>query len=84
MTATFLDFQQVAFGIARIRVEVLIGSELSGIDENADEDDIASKAGLSNQAEVALVEIAHGGHEAYRVPSRPPGVTPRPDLSFGA
>ena len=59
---------QVALLVARIAVEVLAGTELGRVDEEAHHDHVALGAGGAQQREVALVQIAHRRHQ----PDRPP------------
>jgi hypothetical protein len=47
----------------RIEVEVVTGSELQTVDENAGDDGIAVRARLGHQRDVAGVQVAHGGYE---------------------
>jgi len=50
---------------ARVLVEVLAGAELQAIDENAGDHGPAVLAGLGHEGNVALVQVAHGGHEHH-------------------
>jgi hypothetical protein len=61
-----LLFAQGAIGLERARIggEILVGAELGGVDEEGDDDDIGVPPGDADQGEVALVQVAHGGHEA--------------------
>jgi hypothetical protein len=65
--------QQIAVGIgqqgavggqgARVGVEVFVDAELGGIDENAGNHDIGATLGGLDQGDMAVVQVAHGGHE---------------------
>ena len=50
---------------ARIGVEVLIGTELGGVDENRHHHLVAVALGLAHQTQVPVMQVAHGGHEAH-------------------
>ena len=54
---------EVAFLVARVALEVLAGSELRGVDEQAHDDQVALGAGSPQQREVALVKEAHRRHQ---------------------
>jgi hypothetical protein len=50
---------------ARVAVEILVGSELGRIDEDADHGDVAAGDALTDQRAMALMQKSHGGHEAH-------------------
>jgi hypothetical protein len=60
------SFRDCAVGIegAWVAREIFVGTELSGIDEDAYGDLMARSGGSSNQGCVAGVQRAHGGNEA--------------------
>ncbi len=51
----------VFFEGAGIFVEVFMGAELCGVDEDGDDDVVGEFFGFFDEAEVSLVEGAHGG-----------------------
>src|SRR5207249_4153778 len=55
---------RVALLVAWVGGEVLVRTELGRIDEEAGDDDVVLGAGRSEEREVALVEAAHGRHQA--------------------
>ena len=61
-----LGFEEGAVGVegAGIAGEVLVGAELSGIDEDGCGDDVALFFGGTDEREMALMEGSHGGDEA--------------------
>ena len=71
----------VAGEIPRVPVEVFVGAELGRVDEVRHDEEIARLPHPPDEGEMALVEVAHGGHEADRPPRglRLPG-----DLLHGA
>ena len=62
----------VAVEVARIFLEVLAGSELRGVDEQAHHDDVAVGACRLQQGDVSRVQETHRRDEADR-PAVPPG-----------
>jgi|GEM_PF-5156961 len=58
-------FQQrtVAFELARILVEILVGAELERVHEDRDDDVIGPFAGLAHKCQMAFMECAHGRNE---------------------
>ena len=52
--------------------EILGLVELQGVHEDADHHLVAAAAGLIDQGEMALVQIAHGGHECDGTPFTAP------------
>jgi hypothetical protein len=48
---------------ARVAVEVLVRQELQPVHEDAGDGDVAQPRGLAHEREVAVVQVAHGGHE---------------------
>ena len=63
--AVALADARIALEIARVGLVVLARSELDGVDEHADHDAVVLGDGALDQALVALVQVAHGGHEAH-------------------
>jgi hypothetical protein len=73
----------VVLAVARVTVEILAGSELGRVDEQAHDDDVALVPGGLEQRDVSGVEEAHRRDEpdrpalaarlAERVPELPPG-----------
>ncbi len=49
--------------VARIGVEILVGPELGGIDEQADHHPVGRRAGRRHQRAMALVQRPHGRHQ---------------------
>ena len=54
----------IAIEVTRVAREILGGPELQRVHEDAHHHDIGELAGAFHQAEMAVVESAHGGHEA--------------------
>ncbi|MPN38452.1 hypothetical protein SDC9_185976 [bioreactor metagenome] len=48
----------------RVAVEVFVRQKLQAVHEDAGHGHIAMLAGVAHQGEMALVQIAHGGHES--------------------
>ena len=48
---------------ARVAVEVLVRQKLQAVDEDAGHQRVAQRPGLAHQGQVAVVQVAHGGHE---------------------
>ena len=48
---------------AGVAVEVLVREELQAVHKNAGDQHVAQRPGLAHQGDVAVVQIAHGGHE---------------------
>ena len=77
--AGFLGDLRIAFLVARVGREVLVGAELRRVDEEAGDDKVVFGPGRTEEREMALVEGAHGGYEANgsvawlrpQVPDRP-------------
>ena len=59
---------EVLFEIPRIAREILTRTELRRIDKDRDHDHVALTPGAPHQAQVALVQRAHGGDERERLP----------------
>ena len=57
--------QLVAVGLqrARVGVEVFVGAKLQAVDEDAGHRHVTQRHGLAHQVQVAVVQVAHGGHE---------------------
>ena len=57
--------QRLAVGLpgARVSVKVFMRQELQAIDKNTDHHDIAQWFGLAHQCQMAVVQVAHGGHK---------------------
>ena len=55
----------VTVEVARVALEVLVGTELRGVHEVGDHDAVILGHGALDQALVALVQVAHGGDEAH-------------------
>ncbi|MGY4412010.1 hypothetical protein ACVWW4_003746 [Bradyrhizobium sp. LB7.1] len=53
----------IAQEIARIAAEILVWSELSRIDEDANDGDVALRSARLDQGQMAIVQIAHCRHE---------------------
>ncbi|MCY1541823.1 hypothetical protein D9M68_775260 [compost metagenome] len=49
---------------ARIGVEIFVGRKLQAVDEDAGHRHITQRLGRANQIQMALVQIAHGGHKS--------------------
>jgi hypothetical protein len=62
-----LGQRAVSFKGARIAGEILIGSELRGVDEDADSDPSARSRRCPNQGRMPRVQSAHGGDQADRL-----------------
>ena len=62
--ARVLDQALVSLEVAGIGCQVLVGSELDGVEKDADHDAVVFCDGAFDQAPVTLVQIAHGGDEA--------------------
>ena len=67
---------RVLFEVPGVGFEILAGSELGRVDEDAHHQGVVVLAGFPHQAEVTFVEVAHGGHETDAVPfvPHPPGL----------
>jgi hypothetical protein len=59
---------------ARVAGEVLIGTELNGINKNAYNDSISLLAGRPDQLNMTVMQIAHGGDKGNFFSSLSPGV----------
>lgn len=53
----------ITLKVARISTEILVWSELGGINEDAHDDGVALRPAGFDQREVPVVQIAHGRHE---------------------
>ena len=62
--AAFLRELEVARLVSRIGIQVLGGPELRGVHEEAHHHDVASLASGPQKRQVAVVEVAHRGHQA--------------------
>ena len=74
---------QVLLQAARIELEVLVGTELQGIDEDTDDPVRALESCLIDQLAVSSMQRAHGGNEAdamVGVPSAVQTLSERPDV----
>ncbi len=60
------EVREITGQVPRVALEVFVRSELRRVDEDADDHPLALVAGLTDESEVALVQRAHGGHEAER------------------
>ena len=69
-----LKERKVTLGVTGIFGEVFLGAELGRIDEDAGHNIGILSAGLADQGQVPLVEVAHGGHKAYSARHLPPGI----------
>ncbi len=49
---------------ARIGVKVFMRQELQAVDEDAGHRDVAQRFGLANQRQMAVMQVAHGGHKS--------------------
>ncbi len=70
----------VALEVAGIAREILVGTELEWIDENADDDTVGELACAIHQAQVALVKVSHRGNETDRMGMRALSGRPRAHL----
>ena len=61
----------IPFKIPRIPVEVLFGTELNGIDKDAHYRHIRGFSCLSNQCQMAFMQVTHGRHETDAFPLLP-------------
>ena len=61
-----LQQRQIALHIAGVGVEILVGSELGGVDENRRGNGGALSPCMLNQRHMAGVERPHGGHQSQR------------------
>ena len=61
--ARLLQVGRVFLEVPRVFLEVLVRPELGGIDEDADDGDIGPLFRFMDEAEVSLVEVAHGRDE---------------------
>jgi len=57
--------QPGAIGVpgARVAVEILVRQELQAVHEDAGDQHVAQRPGLAHEGDVAVVQVAHGGHE---------------------
>ncbi len=53
----------VTVGVPGVGVEVLVGSELGRVHEEADDDEVGVGARGAHERPVAVVEVPHGGDE---------------------
>ena len=65
-----MQLASVYFQRSRVAVEVLVRQELQPVDKNADHHDAAQRLGLAHQGQVAVVQVAHGGHEGGTAAAR--------------
>ncbi len=63
----------VPFKIPRVILEIFVGGELGGIDEEADDEKISLPSTLPHKAEVALVKETHRRDKCNPLP-RPSGL----------
>src|SRR6266852_2582228 len=70
----------IALEVAGIAREILAGTELQWIDEDADDDTLGELAGAIHEAQMALVKVSHGGNETDRMGSRALSGRPRAHL----
>ena len=63
-TPTAVGNLGVALGIARIRGEILTGSELGRVDEDRHHDEVGVRARSLHQRSVPVVEVAHRRDES--------------------
>src|SRR5262245_9142895 len=59
---------QISFERPGIGRKILVRAKLRWVDENRGDDDIGSLAGNANEAEMALVQCPHCGHDADAPP----------------
>ena len=59
-------------------------AELGRVDEDRDHGPVAAGQGLAHQRQMAVVQGAHGRHEADREPGGAPGADLRPQLGHAA
>ena len=68
---------RVPLQVPGISLQVLIGAELRGVDEEAHHQAVAGGLAVPHEAQVPPVEVAHGGHQGNLPPqaraTRPPG-----------
>ena len=57
--------RQVAFDVARVAREILVGAELGGIDEDRNDDEVRPPLGFGDERKVAIVQSAHRWNEAH-------------------
>jgi len=57
--------------IAGIFRKIFFGTELCGIDVNADDDLVGQAAGFFHQREMTFVKVAHGGNKRNPFPGKP-------------
>jgi len=70
----------VARQVTRIAGEILVRAELQRIDEDAHGHALGELAGAVHEAQMALVQVAHGGNEADGMTARALGTRPRAHL----
>ena len=58
------ELRAIVFEGARVFVEVFAGAELQAVHEDAGDHHVGVLAGLTHQIEMAVVEVAHRGHES--------------------
>src|SRR5258706_14803176 len=69
--------------VPRVAREILVGAELQRVDEDADDDSVSELPRAVHEAQMAFVEIAHGGNEADGVAARALGARPGAHLGKG-
>ena len=59
------EFLAVSGKLTRVGIVVLVGPKLRGIDKDRSDDDIAFFTSRAHKRQMAFMQGAHGGHEAY-------------------
>ncbi len=67
-----LEPGDIAFLVARIVRQVLVRCELARVDEDGDDHPFGVADGLIDQAQMAVVQRPHGGHDRRAQALRPP------------
>ena len=58
-------FQALGIGVqgARVAVKVFVRCKLQAVDKNAGHRDVAQRPGLFDERNMAVMQVAHGGHK---------------------
>ena len=75
--------RQITAEVARVAVEVFVGTELQRVDEDRHDDELAIGPRRRHERAVTRMQKAHGGHESDALSGTTSGIASGPEFGDG-